>query len=59
MKKIECDEKFTCEFNLTVTKEMIPLSSIFVYSVDDIDHIYYGVKDITTEELGRNKVSLS
>ena len=56
-KLINCENQSNCEFKLTITKEMIPKSTITIYSVKEKNAIYFGRTYLVIEEFGVNYVS--
>jgi hypothetical protein len=55
---ILCNSQKVCEFELTITEDMMPQSIISVYHVMDRQHIYQGQTNITTKAFGNNDVSI-
>lgn len=56
-KLVNCNGQLNCEFDIKITKEMIPKSKISIYFVKDKRNIYFGSTNLTVEEFGDNYVS--
>lgn len=54
--QVSCNGKVSCEFNVKITKQMIPQSTVMVYSVKNKQSIYQGKTIIETEDLSENYV---
>ena len=55
--QVYCNFHYTCKFNITIKKDMMPESKVVVYQMKDRNSIHQGDTTVTTVELGRNTVS--
>lgn len=55
--QIYCNYFYTCTFNITFQKEMMPSAKMKVYFIKDKQTMYQGETIITSGELGKNTVS--
>ena len=55
--QVYCSFHINCEFNITITRNMMPEVKVVVYDLKDRRSMYQGQTTIRTEELGKNTVS--
>jgi len=53
---VKCDYQILCNFDIKITKDMMPESKVVVYSVVDEKTMLHGETVIKTQELGANTV---
>lgn len=56
-RKVTCNEKKVCKFNLKITEKMLPDCVVNAFFVKDKHKIYHGKVNIVSDFLGGNNVS--
>lgn len=55
---VKCDYQILCDFEIEISKDMMPESKIIVYSVISEKTMLHGETVIKTDDISSNKVSL-